>query len=255
MDEINKSVGILCFKFSVVMKGIERNLKDQGFAVYLMTEDFSPVSTIVSSIGAFIMYLPDDIMSDKIKQKKLLEIAGTIKGGGSKMVLIGEQRYHQELLMAMPEMAYYHWFNRPIEIETFAPELEKIIKQKPAEHSEDTRILIVDDDPSYAGMVREWIKEYYHVDIVTAGMQAITFLLKNEVDLILLDYEMPVVDGPQVLQMLRSEPVTKDIPVVFLTGVGTREEVAKVMALKPDGYILKSTPRDKIIHYLQNKLM
>ena len=107
-------------------------------------------------------------------------------------------------------------------------------------------------------MVKEWIKEYYKVDIVTAGMQAITFLLKvpenEKVDLILLDYEMPVVDGPQVFQMLRQESDTADIPVVFLTGVGTREGVSRVMELKPEGYILKSATRENILGYLREKL-
>ncbi len=107
-------------------------------------------------------------------------------------------------------------------------------------------------------MVREWIKDIYRVDIVTAGMQAITFLVKvkenDPVDLILLDYEMPVVDGPQVLQMLKQEPMTANIPVVFLTGIGTKEAVSRVMELKPEGYILKSTTRDELRSYLSGKL-
>ena len=81
-------------------------------------------------------------------------------------------------------------------------------------------------------------------------MQAITYLVQNAVDLILLDYEMPIVDGPQVLQMLRSEPMTAGIPVIFLTGIGTKESVARVMALKPQGYILKTTTRDELIEKL-----
>lgn len=112
----------------------------------------------------------------------------------------------------------------------------------------------MDDDPSFAGMVRAWIKDQYKVDIVTAGMKAITFLLKNPVDIILLDYEMPVADGPQVLQMLRQDESTKDIPVVFLTGVSTREGVQRVMELKPDGYILKSTTREDLIAFINQKL-
>ena len=89
-------------------------------------------------------------------------------------------------------------------------------------------------------------------------MQAISFLLKvkegEEVDLILLDYEMPVVDGPQVLQMLRQEEATSKIPVVFLTGNGTKEAVARVMQLKPDGYILKTTRRAELLEYLDGKI-
>jgi CheY-like chemotaxis protein len=106
-------------------------------------------------------------------------------------------------------------------------------------------------------MVREWIKDVYKVDVVTAGMQAISFLLKvpedDKVDLILLDYEMPVVDGPQVLQMLRQDPATMHIPVIFLTGNGTKEAVSRVMALKPDGYILKSATRADILGYIGSK--
>ena len=86
-------------------------------------------------------------------------------------------------------------------------------------------------------------------------MQAITFLLKTKVDLILLDYEMPVVDGPQVLEMLRSEEATAHIPVIFLTGIGTKEAVSRVMALKPDGYILKTTPRKDLLGFLHKKLL
>ena len=65
---------------------------------------------------------------------------------------------------------------------------------------------------------------------------------------------MPVVDGPQVLQMLREEPETANIPVIFLTGIGTKEAVQRVMALKPSGYILKTTTRDDLLIYLREKL-
>lgn len=65
---------------------------------------------------------------------------------------------------------------------------------------------------------------------------------------------MPIVDGPQVFQMLRSDPATSAIPVVFLTGVGSREGVTRVMSLKPDGYILKSTPKEELLEFLEKKL-
>ena len=64
------------------------------------------------------------------------------------------------------------------------------------------------------------------------------------------DAEILVVDGPQILEMLKSEPELADIPVVFLTGVGTRESIERVMALKPSGYILKSTTREDLLKFL-----
>ncbi|MBQ7676979.1 MAG: response regulator [Lachnospiraceae bacterium] len=115
-------------------------------------------------------------------------------------------------------------------------------------------ILIVDDDPSYAGMIRIWLKDIYRVDVVTAGIQAITFLTKFKVDLILLDYEMPVVNGPQVLEMLRQEETMANIPVIFLTGVSSQAEVKRVMELKPAGYLLKSSKKEDIIAFIDSKL-
>jgi len=55
----------------------------------------------------------------------------------------------------------------------------------------------------------------------------------------LLDYEMPICDGRQTLEMLRSEPAFINLPVIFLTGRSDPESVKKVMALKPAGYLLK----------------
>jgi len=107
-------------------------------------------------------------------------------------------------------------------------------------------ILIVDDDPDYAKMVKSWINEDYTVNIVTSGTQAIKYISKKKVDLILLDYEMPIVDGPQVFEMIKSEEDSKNIPVVFLTGNGTREGVLRVMQLEPAGYLLKGASKQEL---------
>jgi CheY-like chemotaxis protein len=74
---------------------------------------------------------------------------------------------------------------------------------------------------------------------------------ENKVDLILLDYEMPVTDGPQVLEMLRADPDTKDIPVIFLTGKGDKESVMSVVSLKPDGYFLKTMGKKDLLEKIK----
>jgi len=76
---------------------------------------------------------------------------------------------------------------------------------------------------------------------------AIKYLAMNRPDLILLDYEMPICDGRQVLEMIRSESDFSDVSVIFLTSKNDRESVLKVSALRPDGYLLKSMdPKDII---------
>ena len=78
------------------------------------------------------------------------------------------------------------------------------------------------------------------------------YVAEHHPDLILLDYEMPVTSGPQVLEMLRSETATGTIPVFFLTGKDDRESVKKVLSLHPEGYLLKKSPRDKIRQAIQS---
>ncbi len=87
--------------------------------------------------------------------------------------------------------------------------------------------------------------------MVNSGLQAIKWLAKNKVDLILLDYDMPVTTGPQVLEMLRSDPETASIPVMFLTGKGDKESVMAVVALKPEGYFLKNIKKPELLEKLQ----
>ena len=66
-------------------------------------------------------------------------------------------------------------------------------------------------------------------------------------DLILLDYEMPIVNGAQVMQMIRGDNDFKDIPIVFLTGKNDLNTVQNIVSLKPEGYILKDT-KPKELH-------
>ena len=86
--------------------------------------------------------------------------------------------------------------------------------------------------------------------LANSGAMAIKCLAVNRPDLILLDYEMPICDGRQVLEMIRAESDFSDIPVIFLTGKNDKESVMKVTALKPEGYLLKTMPPQEIIQYI-----
>ena len=71
-------------------------------------------------------------------------------------------------------------------------------------------------------------------------------MILDKPDLVLLDYEMPVCDGGQVLEMIRSEEGLSDIPVIFLTGTVDKERVQKIVPLKPAGYLLKTMQPEEI---------
>ena len=253
MSEGQKSLVLIVLQYSVVVKGIERKLKDAGYKASILSEGFEKLRDISCSTDLFLLYLPGNIAEMKDKLEELTYICDKVNRSGRSMIIIGEEKDRADLFDKVPMIGDYTWVDRPVEMDILVPVIENAVGL-PGSSGHLKRILIVDDDSSYAKMIREWIRKEYQTDIVTAGMQAIKFLLKNRVDLILLDYEMPVIDGPQVFQMLKQEPDTKDIPVIFLTGIGNREAVERVMSLKPDGYILKSTSRENLLNLLYEKL-
>lgn len=256
-EKKEKRVVIVMCKYSVVVKGIERKLKELGCKVSILTQDDDKMPKFYKEKESvlFIFYLPNDIMEDVVKFNWLEHIYGQIHDleCDCEVIVIGDKSERDDLTGRIFGMLHVGWLDRPVKME----ELELAVTEgvlPDVEGKDKKHILIVDDDPSYAKMVREWLKDKYQVSIVTAGIQAITFLARKSVDLILLDYEMPVVDGPQVFQMLRQEPSTQNIPVVFLTGVGGKDQVERVLKLKPNGYVLKSTTKEKLLDYLKSKV-
>lgn len=112
------------------------------------------------------------------------------------------------------------------------------------------QILIVDDSDFMRSNMIRLLGEDYDMLESNSSIAAIKTITVNRPDLILLDYEMPVCDGRQTLEMIRSDEDIADIPVVFLTGRGDAESVKKVMALKPRGYLLKTMPEEDIKKFI-----
>lgn len=108
------------------------------------------------------------------------------------------------------------------------------------------KILVVDDSDFMRQIMVNLLKDDYDVLESDSGLSAIKKLTINKPDLMLLDYDMPVCDGRQILEMLRSDADTADTAVIFLTGRSDQESIKKVMELKPSGYLLKMMPRENI---------
>ncbi len=129
----------------------------------------------------------------------------------------------------------------PIVVENAMTEVEKYLMKREEQQkvAPKRKILVVDDSMTIRQGMKELLREDYEVSLVESGIAAIRAITLNRPDLILLDYEMPVCDGRQTLEMLRSEQSFTNIPVIFLTSRSDPESVKKVMFLKPAGYLLK----------------
>jgi putative two-component system response regulator len=79
-------------------------------------------------------------------------------------------------------------------------------------------IFVVDDSDTNLLMVEESLEDYYQVMTIPSAAKMFDFLEKMTPDLILLDIEMPEMNGFEALQRLKSQPLYTNIPVIFLTG-------------------------------------
>ena len=109
------------------------------------------------------------------------------------------------------------------------------------------RILLVDDSPLFLRQVKGMLSEKYDVEMATSGDKAIMMLDRVSPDLILLDYEMPGMNGRDTLNAIRKLPVFKSIPVIFLTAVADKAHIRDVLSLRPDGYILKPVAKADLL--------
>lgn len=126
----------------------------------------------------------------------------------------------------------------PIGAENAVEEVKMYLKKQDEEKTKK-KILVVDDSLTVRQHIKKLLSADYNITLADSGIAAIKNITLNMPDLILLDYEMPICDGRQTLEMIRSEKAFEDIPVIFLTARSDMESVKKVRSLKPAGYLLK----------------
>ncbi len=222
---------------------LENNLKNVGFE----TEFAEPT---VNSIEAgreecdIVLLLAGDYVYDSADA--LVYIKDITADDRIPLCVIGYDQELAEIGKYIPEERFHRIFKRPFDVKIIAEEL-KAVSEVACENKLGKRILLVDDDPTFLKMIRGWLSDRYRITAVKSGMQAITYIANHMPDLILLDYDMPITPGPQIMEMIRSEFNASEIPIIFLTGKADRESIMKVMKLKPQGYLLKSMSKEKIV--------
>ncbi len=227
---------------SFMVTSIAKELTSEGFEVIQSSYNVTEIEHIENKPTVYLIYVDDvdDMMEFFVYiRDKFVENDLSIS-------IIGSHDEIEKIYNATTKDKIAAAFERPVNVKELAREMLKVVEKEEV-RLQKKRILVVDDDGTMLRTIKSWLSEKYQVFMVNSGMSAITFLAKNQVDLILLDYEMPVTTGPKVLEMLRSEPETSEIPVMFLTVKSDKESVMQVLALKPEKYLLKTMPPAELV--------
>ena len=107
------------------------------------------------------------------------------------------------------------------------------------------RVLVVDDNPGMRRLLQATLQQIECTTILAEdGETALTLARENELDAVLLDVNLPGLDGIQVCHAIRGDPATARVPVIMLTGRGDEEAQARAHAAGASAYLVKpSSPR------------
>ncbi|WP_407318222.1 response regulator [Isoptericola halotolerans] len=122
-------------------------------------------------------------------------------------------------------------------------------------------VLLVEDDPGDVLMTREAFAEHKvanRLSVVSDGVSAMEFLRREgdhadapRPDLVLLDLNLPRMDGREVLALVKEDPVLKHIPVVVLTTSEAEEDVLRSYTLHANAYVTKPVDFERFIDVVQ----
>ena len=115
-------------------------------------------------------------------------------------------------------------------------------------------ILVIDDDMSVLHSVKAMLEDEYDVGVAASGAAGLKMMTRRMPDVVLLDYEMPDLDGKQTLERIRGDKASENVPVVFLTGITDREHIDAILGLNPHGYLVKPVDTEHMKKALERVL-
>ena len=234
-------------KPSMLVTSMSARLKEKGYELFESPLEIGRLSKF-SQNADLIFIMADDAISDKVQSVVYLKDYALEKD--IQIMYAGDEQELEVLGGIIPKHIAAANYMRPIDVGKIVGDIDKYLSDEAKVYQK--KILVVDDSGAMLRNVKGWLEGKYKVILANSGAMAIKYLALDKPDLILLDYEMPVVDGRQVLEMIRSEIDFADVPVIFLTSKGDRESVMNVMSLKPEGYLLKSMPPAEIVKTVDN---
>ncbi len=235
-----QNILVVMEKNSFLPRAMMEQIKELNYNPISCELDIQQISKLKEEFEVVLLYMEGE---GNDKTQEIVYLRDKAVEEDLPIFYIGEET--SALREILPNHILQEVFERPIDVKACAKKMDEFIK----EHGKHIKkkILVVDDSGVMLRNVKRWLEDKYQVILANSGAMAIKYLATNRPDLVLLDYEMPVVDGSQVLEMIRTETEFCDVPVIFLTGKNDKESIMKVLELKPEGYLLKSMEPNQIV--------
>ncbi len=230
----------------LINQAIGNKLQEAGFTVHTVPPDIDAVNRQRHDADILLYYPEDGDTGTGLLMQYLSDLC---RDEYKSLCLIGDSDFIVRIRETEKKWIA-HTYIRPIDMNVITVDMTNLAGLYD-EFRRRKMILIVDDDSDFLTIMARWLKNSYQVVGVTSGEEALEYLVQDHPDLILLDYDMPDMDGYEVMARIRHSPLLARIPLIFLTGINDRESVMRIIRHKPDGYMLKSMKKLEILDTLQ----
>lgn len=242
---MEKKIVLFSEKNTLLVNVLSEGLYKAGFSIEEFRTGEKEVKDITSGAQIWMVYLPGeetDFRDSYTDIKRALEMDENIHLFlvGNPTELKAETEFFGTKLVAGA-------FARPFRVEDIVETMTSFVSGGGA----SKRILVVDDDATALSTIKTMLSGSYNIFTANSAFNAVRVLDKTPIDLILLDYEMPIIKGPQVLELLRNDPGTKHVPVMFLTSKNDKETISEALSLRPEKYLLKSLPQSELLKAIE----
>ena len=227
---------------SHLVGAIIRELERASYHVIMLRADTDAINGCKDSVSG-VLVIADENMIEQDRALYFLKDRAIMDG--VPVFVVGDSKVLKVLYNIIPPHIVRLEFTRPINkpVSEMVEKIDSMIKQ----FGRQKKILVVDDSGQSLRNVKGWFEDRYTVFLANSATMAIKYLSLNRPDLILLDYDMPIADGKQAFEMIKSEAEFADIPIIFLTGKEDKVSVTKLVELKPEGYLLKTMGQSAIV--------
>ncbi len=246
---MDKRVLLIGPQKSFMVNAIAKGLRDEGYEVVQCELSKFIIEGIENKPEIYILYL-GDILNGAAGQEYIAQLKYIDEAVDRERFFLYEVGNNDELEHVanfIPKIKVTETYLRPLDVKQLAEDLDMVVESNEISEEQKKKILIVDDDGTILRMIKTWLSVRYRVYMASSGKIALNFLENEKVDLVLLDYMMPQMDGPEVLRTMRMNPELADIPVMFLTSKRDKESVVTAASLKPEKYLLKTLPKASLI--------
>lgn len=249
---------LLVGEINFTLKSLNESLKDD-FQVQICSLNAKNVKDMVRIIRPGILVINIQEINDDVR-----EIFETLKTKLDQMpiLVIGTAQIQEEIKIMLEGFKSFLILNRPIKTKDILNGCYRLLNLNVSEagNTKETpqktrkRIMVIDDNALVLRNIKSLLEADYEVSLATSGKKGLETIREKNVDLILLDYDMPDMDGKEVFEIIKSDDSLKNIPVIFLTSVAEREQILAVLKSVPFGYILKPPARDKLFSIIKEAL-